>query len=347
MPRVLLKAVQWKGGEELFRRMRFLFGQLLQGLPPLWQITFNTFGERLGYWNGGRLCLTPREPFDRFALRIFWPFPVPFGGCATGAIHMPKLQRYISEELVHFVGRGKAPDDQYSLLVHILRSGWLTHPPHNPHISGNLSIKTAARISTNEMYSPEVVCFCDIPLEDLHIHTSKYSRFGLSLSKVLVARQGGAPVLYLPCNTRVRVLRHLTLDQRIAALPEGGVDGYREEISLGELFDRMVPEYRALMDLFRQLIMDTRQTPGVPEEHHRLHRLLMFLDFRLLSYVKFFDHHLADDNPENFYMEREWRVVGNVQFALEDVRRILIPEDYAKRLRVDLPDFYGQLTFAD
>lgn len=260
---------------------------------------------------------------------------------------MPKVQRYVSEELAHFVGRGKALDDQYSLLVQILRSGWLTHPPHNPNISGNLSINTAAKLSTNEMYSPEVVCFCDIPIEDLHIHTSKYSRFGLCLHKDFVTRQGGTPVLYLPRNARVRASRDLSHDQLIAALSKGGVKEMYEEIPLGELFDRKVPEYHALMGLFRRLIMDTMQTSGVPDEHRRLNELLQFLDFRLLSYIKFFYHSLPDDDPDNFYMEREWRVVGNVCFGLDDVRRIFIPPDYARRLRADLPDFSGQVAFVD
>jgi hypothetical protein len=260
---------------------------------------------------------------------------------------MPKLQRYVSDELAHFVGSGEAPDMQYSLLVKILRSGWLTHPPHEPNISGNLTINTAAKLSTNVMYLPQMVCFCDIPFQDLQIHTSKYSRFGLSLSKELVARQGGAPVFYLPRNTRVRFWHHPLYEQRNAALPKGEVEDLDEDISLGDLFDQMVPEYHALMYLFAELINQTSRTPGVSEERLRLHRLRHFLDFCFLSYVKFFEQELADDNPDNFYMEREWRVVGNVHFALEDVRRIFIPQDYARRLRVDLPGFSGQVSFAD
>jgi hypothetical protein len=260
---------------------------------------------------------------------------------------MPKVQRYISTELTHFVGRGKAQEDQYALLVHILQLGWLTHPPHNPNISGNLSITSGASISANQMYSPEVVCFCDIPTEDLQIHTAKYSSFGLSLPKDLVARQGGAPVFYLPLNTRARASRGLSTPQLMAAISEGKIEDVYGEIPLGQLFDRMVPEYHAMMDLFRNLIMQTRETPGVPEEHRRLHDLLHFLDFRLLSYVKFFDHSLADDDPSNFYMEREWRVVGNVQFTLSDVTRVLVPPSYGSRLRLDVPEFAGQVTFVE
>ena len=43
---------------------------------------------------------------------------------------------YVSDELTHFVGRGREPAGQYRLLVHILSNGWLTHPPHLQAESG-------------------------------------------------------------------------------------------------------------------------------------------------------------------------------------------------------------------
>src|SRR2546425_193273 len=46
---------------------------------------------------------------------------------------MAKVQRYVSDELTHFVGRGREPASQYELLIRILTSGWLTHPPHTPN----------------------------------------------------------------------------------------------------------------------------------------------------------------------------------------------------------------------
>jgi hypothetical protein len=42
---------------------------------------------------------------------------------------MPPVQRYVSSELTHFVGRGKPEEDQYAILVQVLQSGWLLHPP--------------------------------------------------------------------------------------------------------------------------------------------------------------------------------------------------------------------------
>ena len=37
------------------------------------------------------------------------------------------MQRYVSKELSHFAGRGKAEDEQYDVLVSILRGGVLRH----------------------------------------------------------------------------------------------------------------------------------------------------------------------------------------------------------------------------
>ena len=148
---------------------------------------------------------------------------------------MPNDQRYISNELAHFVGRGKAPDDQYSLLVNILRSGSLTHPPHIPGESGNLKVNLSEKLSTNSMYNPGVVCFCDIPVDDLQIHTSKYSRFGFSLSKEFVARQGGAPVFYLPLYTYVQGWRHFSGDQPNVRLSKGEEGQINETIPLARL----------------------------------------------------------------------------------------------------------------
>jgi len=260
---------------------------------------------------------------------------------------MPRVQRYVSNELSHFVGRGRSAAAQFDVLVRILRSGWLTHPPHNPNVSGNLSINASARLSTNEMYAPEVVCFCDIPVEDLHIHTAKYSSFGLSFSKEVIAARGGGPVFYLPRGARLLELRSFSARQVVNVAQAEGPRLLEEEVSLGDLFDRMVPELHSMIERLGDLVMETRATPGVPDEQRRLYELLHFLNFRLFSYVKFFDESLEDDDPENFYMEREWRVLGNVRFDLGDVRRVIIPSSYAVRLRTDVPDFYGQVTFAD
>jgi hypothetical protein len=63
--------------------------------------------------------------------------------------------------------------------------------------------------------------------------------------------------------------------------------------------------------------------------------------------LKFFDDSTSDETPENYYMEREWRVLGDVRFDLNDVYRVILPSTFAERFRDDLPEYAGQVTFVE
>jgi hypothetical protein len=260
---------------------------------------------------------------------------------------MQGAQRYVSNELSHFAGRDEpTSEDQYRLLIAILNAGWLTHRPHKRGISGNLNVNTSAKVSENEMYSLQTVCFCDIPVQDIHLHASKYSAFGLAFSKTFVVGKGGAPVFYLPKGARVRARKPRADEETMATLQSGANSD--EYVSLGEMFDRILPDLHDLMEKLRIYTKEGHKPlAGTHPDRNRLFDLRQFLDFRVFSYVKFFDETLADDDPKNFYMEREWRVVGNVQFAIGDVARVFIPRAYGERLRKDVPSFYGQVSFVD
>ena len=43
------------------------------------------------------------------------------------------------------------------------------------------------------------------------------------------------------------------------------------------------------------------------------------------AYVKLYDVSLPDDHPDNYYMEREWRCLKNVNFSLSDIHTIYLP----------------------
>ena len=50
-----------------------------------------------------------------------------------GKRKMVDVQRYVSSELSHFVGKDKTEEEQqYQLLLHILKTGWLLHAPFDP-----------------------------------------------------------------------------------------------------------------------------------------------------------------------------------------------------------------------
>ena len=247
---------------------------------------------------------------------------------------MPPQQRYVSRELTHFVGR-VLPDDEarYGLLVDIMKSGWLTHPPHEPRPSygEELRIK-AGRLSGNEVYCAQRVCFCDIPVADLAIHMAKYSKFGVAFLKSFLIPQGASPVFY--------VARASTVDQQ----------GTRRD----DYFDRGAADGQKLFIEVRDLLGQLSENPpsslvGFDYDKLRLRHTAfrMLANFHVFSFMQFFDHEKDDDDRENLYMEREWRLLGNLHFALDNVCRVILPEPYAKRFRRDLSDYCGQITFAD
>jgi len=235
---------------------------------------------------------------------------------------MSDRQRYISSELTHFVGSAlESNDERYKLLARILREGWITYPPHDKstRTSKSLIINRTEKISdsTNKMYVPSMVCFCDIPIGDLHIHMEKYSRFGLAFDKQFIACNGGGPMYYVPKNA-------------VPVWPESN----DPEIKRKHVFDRSIKECYNLLD---ELICADN------EWSEKAKRVSSFLGTNIFAFIRCFDHRLDDDDPDNYYFEREWRILGSLNFKMTDVSRILLPGKYARRFREDFPAYYGEL----
>jgi len=85
------------------------------------------------------------------------------------------VQRYVADELTHFVGREKTSEEEkYTLLVKILTTGWLIAPgTQNEDGSPNerstfRRYDWSRRISDPKgLFQASAVCFCDIPVADL------------------------------------------------------------------------------------------------------------------------------------------------------------------------------------
>jgi hypothetical protein len=69
---------------------------------------------------------------------------------------------------------------------------------------------------------------------------------------------------------------------------------------------------------------------------------VLAMDF--LAFIKPFDADLTFDNRDSYYMEREWRRLGNVMFSPGDVTRVLVASGYAKRLLEQFPTYSGKVT---
>src|SRR5437667_10726586 len=81
---------------------------------------------------------------------------------------------YVSTELTHCIGSKKPESERLGLLIEILRSGWLTHPPHIKRHQTDLKIYIKTPLTDNEGYRAATVSFCDIPVDKLAIHMQKY-----------------------------------------------------------------------------------------------------------------------------------------------------------------------------
>ncbi|MCB2227635.1 MAG: hypothetical protein KQH53_13235 [Desulfarculaceae bacterium] len=237
------------------------------------------------------------------------------------------LQRYVSNELTHFVGRSfrheyDAHERQFALLVEILRSGRL-----GKNVDGGVRFQADQTFSDNESYRSNVVCFSDIPVPDLGIHMGKFSRFGLAFPKAFLIARGANPVYYVARNARITP-------------PDG------KERTLAEYFDEKHDELWAFYDAYKLHRPNADQDETQARETKEITDLFGFLVYHFFSFVKFFQEGLPPDDDKNYYMEREWRVFGNLDFTLDDVRRVIFPRRFARSFREQVPDFFGEITFS-
>ena len=67
----------------------------------------------------------------------------------------------------------------------------------------------------------------------------------------------------------------------------------------------------------------------------------------LFIHFKIWNNNLEDNDPENYYFEREWRATNNINFQLSDVVMIIIPEKCMKQFKEDFPEYTGDLKNAE
>jgi hypothetical protein len=292
-------------------------------------------------------------------------------------------QRYISNELTHFIGRSLNDEEaQYQLLLKIIRDGWLTHPPHDPTKPLDEHFDAAKLISADGLAVRGIVCFCDIPTTDYKLHISKYSSFGLSFAKSYLVKKGASPVYYIASDS-------LVFGGFVIHKPSALESELLKAVAANELprslyFDAMGMSLVNIISAFLYMMGDrkgvnapsnwsqeeleinmkisvknvfgindsdydiiARLLEGKKEPTRVFKGFCQFVFFHLLGFVKAFDSRLPEEDVNNYYMEREWRVLGNVQFALADIERVIFPRAYAERFRRDIPDYMGQIQFAD
>lgn len=256
--------------------------------------------------------------------------------------------KYTSSNLSHFVGRSlKTDDEKYELLCLIVRGGKLrvnlTH-------ADNARITTHLKYDGHNLGEPyekiDCICFCDIPNEGLGIHTNKYSRFGVGFSREFLVNLGAHPVMYLPINTRKK--------QRITG-DYTSIESYYAQLANDS----------TILNLFLMIYIQTLESKGcsiekifpqIDDKGNDVLRELMGGNIKkmlfnqhaalteMIAFTKIFDPILADDDADNYYMEREWRILSDVEFLLNDIKTIYLPaEEYKSRFKCDFPSFEGNI----
>lgn len=168
-----------------------------------------------------------------------------------------------------------------------------------------------------EILQTKVVCFCDIPRNQLSIHTKKYSQFGISFDKQYLALKGANPVWYYGANSEYAA-PGMEANERWSLLEE----------NIGILHRLQMAAMKGGEDPFTKDLM----------------HLTLFLDAHVLSFLKPFEIGLMDNDEKNYYMEREWRMHGGLAFSIEEVNCIFVPKGFAKKLNSDFGKYKGEVV---
>lgn len=265
----------------------------------------------------------------------------------------------MSDELTHFVGaRLRDDSERFELFVKILDEGVLKAPGRSDIVveknsNGVVSTKVTVsqtldqrkRLSSNGKYDASIVCFADIPVLDLPLHSRKYGPFGVAFGKHFLVGKGASPVFYVArqsaTNWRNPLANNPDNRSRLLHLAKAYSNrGHWENYTRAELYDsadQQLPKRK----LDEWMSPDLGTGPIDPDAL----TIQRFLEDELFPFLKFFDADLSDSSEHNYYMEREWRVIGPVAFTLDDVERVLLPRAYAPQFRVHFPAFHGQFTY--
>ena len=247
--------------------------------------------------------------------------------------------QYTSDTFYHMVGFSILKDDSiapadkldscFAMLKIVLDFGFIAGRNHEGAFvkkEGVVSITTNPRGHLRSgdfkgfLAKGDITCYADIPLECIGVHASKYGLFGFGVSARHLVALGARPVSYVP------------LQNDNAILPP--YKGYG-------LLDNMTAEIKKLyveVDAWENEHNPTDESgASVIENAHPYSGLNNMLTRDVAAFIKPYDSNLPFDHPECYYMEREWRLLGNVEIKPPKVTTIVVAKGYAKRLIQEVP----------
>jgi hypothetical protein len=240
---------------------------------------------------------------------------------------MSSKSLYTSDIFYHFVGR-KTPADHhenYKNLKKILAEGCISYWPHGEREGCGETgyvINWDKNLFSQDLIVPTVTCYAEIPFNALGIHTKKYGQFGIGFEKRILIYYGARPVMYVP----------FTPEDRFQPSPYGShlIEDLEQTFRLFSQATDQICEGKSIPK------MRTLGTPlGSPEE--AISRMCSMFGKDFLAFVKVFDCTLPDNDPANYYMEREWRKYQYLRFEPDQVREVIVARGFGEQVNEDFP----------
>ncbi|HLD16507.1 MAG TPA: abortive infection system antitoxin AbiGi family protein [Coxiellaceae bacterium] len=250
-------------------------------------------------------------------------------------------QRYISNYLHHFISRQHQKNDEenFKILKAILtpisdnNTYWLcaTGPEKKPN--AKVTYDRPYRVNKfGELGDIKAVCFCDIPLnKDLAIHMNKFGKFGISFKKDFLVKQGVRPVTYIPEGGLVQRNQNKTLtvkDKHKDTDKDKRLKINKDTKKYKDIIEYFLNRHDGLDELLNLLdqIAINQQVEGIRDTlKNHISLIRNMLEIHILGYTIVFNPNMDDHDLNNYYFEREWRVVGNVAFTINNVGYFIVP----------------------
>lgn len=232
---------------------------------------------------------------------------------------------YTSDVLYHFVGRGTINDDDatFEILLKVLDGMCISHPPHKIGWGEtSISINPEFSIIEDKLVIPNMTCFCDIPLSSMGIHYTKYGRFGIGVDRSYLVKYGYRPVLYFPYS------------------PSDWGSAFGKD-----LIESVEVKYRKLLELSdAEGVEEFSESMGGVSTDAPLSSIEHCITKDFIGFIKAFDHTLSMEHPDCYYMEREWRKIGNLMLTQDAIKEIVIPAQYVGRLKEEAPHLQEKIV---
>jgi hypothetical protein len=228
-------------------------------------------------------------------------------------------------------GEGQDHKANFEILKKVLQTKCVTYSPSDLSWGPvRHEVNWDRSVLEEELVVPTITCYADIPKDALKVHMKKYGYFGISFDRQYLVRFHTRPVTYIPMYSGDEPgISGRSLIKDIEASVKGFYKFYLKERGESQ------KEYSRC---FGSAPKDANEAVAVLKS-------TLLKDF--IGFIKPFDSELADSDPDNYYMEREWRKLGNIRFDDSVVRTIVIARDYVEDLLKEFPQYEFKLKIVD